>query len=236
MRSYHFLLALVLPAAIAVPVQAGLIFGRHAKPDPAQRVPELIVIVKTERNENHRESAARELREYDPLANPDIVPVLVDVLEHDTAAGVRVEAAQSLGKLRPVSQAAGWALEGALKDSSIRVRLQARGSLMSYRLSGYRSDPQVAQTPTPAPPVNAQARPSVFSISALNRTSAGSVPQAPTMVNSGETSPPPLAKPGIAPAYPVGSPRPLVPADPVRLQKPPAQSNDAGPDLGPDKN
>ena len=159
MRSYRFLLALVLPAAIAVPVQAGLIFGRHAKPDPAQRVPELIVVVKTERNENHRESAAKELREYDPVANPDIVPVLVDVLEHDTAAGVRVEAAQSLGKLRPVSQAAGWALEGALKDSSIRVRLQARGSLMSYRLSGYRSDPQVAQTPTPAPPVNAQPPP-----------------------------------------------------------------------------
>src|SRR5205807_2704180 len=126
MRSYRFLLALLLPAAIALPAHAGLIFGRHAKVNPAQRVPELIVQVKNDKNESKRESAARELRDYDPTANPDIVPVLVDVVQNDATPSVRAEAAQSLGKLRPVSQIAGWALEEALKDSSIRVRLQAR--------------------------------------------------------------------------------------------------------------
>src|SRR5262249_51646967 len=78
-------------------------------------------------------------RHYDPKAFPEIVPVLVDIGLNDAKTGVRLEAVQSLGKLRPVSQQAGWALEQAVeKDSSMRVRLQARSLLIQYHLSGYR--------------------------------------------------------------------------------------------------
>ena len=110
MRFCRFLLALILPVTIALPAPAGILFGRH-KQRPEERVPQLIVAVKTEANDSKRESAAKELRDYDPATFTDIVPVLVDVLQHDTKAGVRAEAAQSLSKLRPVSKEAGWALE-----------------------------------------------------------------------------------------------------------------------------
>jgi HEAT repeat protein len=231
MRSVRLFLALVLPAAIVLPVQAGFIFGRHAKVNPAQRVPELVVVVKTDQNESKRESAARELRDYDPAANPDIVPVLIDVLQHDKSAGVRAEAAQSLGKLRPVTQIAGMALEDALKDPSLRVRLQARTSLVSYRLSGFRSDAQMAEAPAPPPAANTPPKTNLLSRSLLPRITPAPVP---TRI-SGETAPPPLAQPSLAqpplaqPLVPTAAP--ATPAAP----KPVIPSNDAGPDLAPDK-
>src|SRR5262249_24186660 len=129
-----------LAAALARPAGAGIIFGRKGKkpPTPAERVPELIVTVKTDRDENKRAKAAEELRQYDPAAFKDIVPVLIDVLLNDKKPAVRAEAAQSLGKLRPVSQQAGMALEQALaKGPSMRVRLQARSSLLQYHWAGY---------------------------------------------------------------------------------------------------
>ena len=89
----------------------------HTKPSPAERVPELIVIVKTDKDESKRAAAAEELRQYDPAANPDIVPVLIDVLMNDAKPAVRTEAAETLGKLRPVSQEAGWALEQAVESN-----------------------------------------------------------------------------------------------------------------------
>jgi hypothetical protein len=252
MRNLQTVLALVLPAVVALPVQAGIIFGRHAKPNPAQRVPELVVMVKTDQNESRRESAAKELRNYDPTVYTDIVPVLIDVLQRDASTGVRLEAAQSLGKLRPISQEAGWALEQALKDSSIRVRIQARNSLWGYRLGGYHGDNHdnhMAQTPSPAmpptasvavPPPNtampAAAAPATTTpataakspLSFLNPFRQASNP-APTVtvtpsnasvINAGETPPPPLAKPAA-------------PAETPRVPK--ASSTDAGPDLSPGK-
>src|SRR5439155_25781395 len=120
-------LALVTVGALALPAPAGILFGKKTKPNPAERVPELIVIVKTDKDESKRASAAEELRQYDPAAHGDIVPVLIDVLMNDPKPAVRVEAAESLGKLRPISQEAGWALEQAKeKDSSMRVRAKAR--------------------------------------------------------------------------------------------------------------
>ena len=246
MRNLKTVLALVLPAIVALPVQAGIIFGRHPKPNPAQRVPELVVMVKTDQNEGHRESAAKELRNYDPAVFTDIVPVLIDVLQHDASTGVSLEAVQSLGKLRPISQEAGWALEQALKDSSIRVRIQARNSLWAYRLGGYHSDNRMVQSPAPgvAPPTAAalptttvpatatapvaatatatapvaETRTSVFSLNPFRAFSAP--PQNASVIHAGETPPPPLAKP----LPPTGAPR---------SQKPPA--TEAGPDLSPGK-
>jgi hypothetical protein len=63
---------------------------------------------------------------------------------------VRLEAIQSLAKLRPVSQQAGLTLEQAAHDDSMRVRMQARTLLFQYRLAGYRG----AKTPEIAAPPN----------------------------------------------------------------------------------
>ena len=75
---------LVLPALLfcAVPAQAQLFFKKRG-PVPAQRVPELILILKTETDERKRAAAAEELRDYDPKTFTEIVPVLVDILTND---------------------------------------------------------------------------------------------------------------------------------------------------------
>jgi hypothetical protein len=126
-------------AAVAVPAPAGWIFNRkNSKPDPNERVTELLSTLKNDGDEVRRENAAEELRHFDAGTNPNIVPTLVEALEHDSKPGVRAEAAATLGRLRPLSQEAGQALEQALaRDPSMRVRLQARSSLMHYYMAGY---------------------------------------------------------------------------------------------------
>ena len=69
---------------------------------------------------------------------PAIVPALIEALDREPKTGVRLEVVHTLGKLRPVSLPAGQALEKAAShDGSIRVRLQARTTLMWYHLAGY---------------------------------------------------------------------------------------------------
>jgi hypothetical protein len=150
------LLVMVVPFALPPAVQAGIFFKKPPKPDAAQRVPELIVQLKTDKDEKKRLAAAEELRGFDPKAHPDIVPMLIDALLTDKDPDVRAEAAQSLGKLRPVVAEAGWALEHALeKDTSKRVRWQARTALWSYYLAGYKgsSAKEAAQVQTSEPPL-----------------------------------------------------------------------------------
>jgi hypothetical protein len=230
MRFCRFLLALILPVTIAQPAPAGILFGRH-KHNPEERVPQLIVAVKTEADDSKRESAAKELREYDPATFADIVPVLIDVLQHDTKAGVRSEAAQSLSKLRPVSKEAGWALEEATKDPSMRVRWQARSALLSYRLAGYRSEPAMTEKPVSTPARSA-------STPATKRVVIPPMPTTGPVLGSGDTPPPPLAQPlsksAVARPLPnAASPPSLTPAAVPQLQKPPAPSSDQGPDIQP---
>jgi hypothetical protein len=229
MRFCRFLLALILPVTIALPAPAGILFGRH-KQRPEERVPQLIVAVKTEANDSKRESAAKELRDYDPATFTDIVPVLVDVLQHDTKAGVRAEAAQSLSKLRPVSKEAGWALEEATKDPSMRVRWQARSALLGYRLAGYRSEPTVTEKPVSTPVRSAGSTP------VTKRVIIPPMPTAGPVRGSGDTPPPPLAQPlpttAVARPLPNAAGQPtLAPAAVPQLQKPPAPSSDQGPDI-----
>src|SRR5262245_40560520 len=156
------ILALVTAAALTTPVHAGIFFNKKkpAPVDPNQRVPELLKIVKTSPDEHKRSLAAEELRKYDPQTFPDIVPVLIDILGSDAKPSVRTEAAQTLGKRRPISQAVGQALEQAVaKDNSMRVRLQARSSLLQYHWSGYRTPkkdpnpPPQTKEPPLAPPL-----------------------------------------------------------------------------------
>src|SRR5262249_4646386 len=127
-----FLLTLLVSIALAARSPAGSLFGKSAKPNPAERVPRLLADLKSA-DDRKRETAARELREVDASAFRDVVPALIDVLQKDGKVGVRLEAADSLAKLRPVSQPAGMALEQATaKDGSLRVRLHARRLLLQY--------------------------------------------------------------------------------------------------------
>jgi hypothetical protein len=135
------------------PATAG-IFGKKNKPTPQERVPELIKIVTTDGDENKRADACEELRQYDAAQFPEIIPTLIDALTNDKKAGVRAEAAHSLGKIRPVSPVVGRALEKALADdTAMRVRMQCRTALLSYQWAGYRSsgkkDDPLVQTKEP---------------------------------------------------------------------------------------
>jgi hypothetical protein len=229
MRFCGFLLGVATMAACCLPAFAGNIFGRH-KPNPAERVPQLVVIVKSEPDEDKRGNAVRELRNYDPNAFPDIIPALIDVLQHDAKPSVRAEAATSLSKLRPISQQVGWALEEATKDSSIRVRFTARNVLMSYRIGGYRS----SGSPDASTPASQQTSGPTRGLLSIFQSKPEAQPQtvsgaatSTAIHRAGETPPPPLATdPPSAPA-PRPLPPPLVPAS----QPKPAQPIEQGPDL-----
>ena len=136
---------LAVLSAWAAPAQAQLFFAKKSKVNPSQRVPELILIVKTDPDERKRARAADELRDYNATTFTEIVPVLADVLMHDKKVSVRAEALGSLTRIRPVNALAGQAMEKAVAgDESWRVRLQARAALTKYHLAGYssrRSDP-----------------------------------------------------------------------------------------------
>jgi hypothetical protein len=198
MKGCRFLLSLVVLAGLTVSASAGL-FTKHPKPNPATRVPELLQIVRTGTDDHKRAAAAGELRNYDPNAFPEIVPALVELTLRDPNANVRLEAVQSLAKLRPVSSQAGWALEQAMeKDSSRRVRLLARTSLVQYHLSGYRSSkPEEAGKPGEGVPAKVQATP------APRIVGPRPLPVGPPVV----TTEPPLLDPlPVSPAKPQEAP------------------------------
>lgn len=221
-----WLVPLMLLPLLSDPAAAGKIFGRkNRKANPDERVPQLLATVKSDGDESKRAAAAQELRQFDPLRYPLIVPVLIDVLVNDQKPGVRAEAAQSLGKMRPISQQAGMALEQALgSDASMRVRLQARSSLLQYHWSGYRStrkDDLLSQTKEP--PLAAKAPP------IISTTTGRLTPQpAPgTRTTSGyqfvPAAPAPLPTP---PVQPTSKEPPLAP-------RPLPSGGDNGPDMTP---
>jgi hypothetical protein len=113
------------PAAPAAPVQ--------------DRVSELIVTLKTDQDAGRRQAAAQELRNHDVRTHPAIVPVLIEAAQRDARPEVRLEAVQSLGRIRPVSADIGRVIEQVVSsDSSMRVRMSARSTLLQYQLAGYR--------------------------------------------------------------------------------------------------
>jgi hypothetical protein len=229
MKTCRFLLVCGFVAVLVGPAPAGFFFfGSHAKPNPAERVPQLLVILKTDSDENKRSNAAKELREIDPKAFPGMIRVLIDVLKHEQKAAVRVEVVQTLGKLRPISQEAGLALESAENDPSWRVRWQARQSLLGYRISGYRTPPSPGNT---SPPVVPGAKQSTNAAPPVKRGLFGGTPKTGQTLVPNETPPPPLAEP----ATPESGPAPKGASTPVPAQRPKLQPtptpSEAGPDL-----
>lgn len=140
MRCRRLLLIVTVLVATAAPGWAGIIFNRKPKANPAGRIPQLVYQLKMDQDERKRAAAAEELRNYDGGAHPEIINALIDSALSDPKPSVRSEAVQSLAKIRPISQRAGWALEQiAANDAAVRLQVQARSALLAYRLGGYRS-------------------------------------------------------------------------------------------------
>lgn len=225
MRRCRVLLILALSAWWTAPADAGIIFNKHAKTDPATRVPALVSTLKSDQDEKKRTAAALELRNFDPNTFPEIVPVLIEAAQSDAKPGVRMEALNSLGKLRPVSQQVGQVLEQVVeKDNSWRVRVHARSVLLHYHLGGFRSAKNVEGpslgVKTEEPPLADPPAVAPTAAPAPQASRLAPVPQ-PSRLSS---------KPqGLRP-LPVG---PVVEA-PV-LIAPPSSANSAGPELAPPK-
>src|SRR5437870_975200 len=101
--------ALLVPLVVvtlATPASAGIFSRGKPKANPAERVPELLIQLKTDKDEAKRTAAAEELRQYDPKSYPEIMTTLADALAKDASPAVRSEVATSIGKLRPISQQA----------------------------------------------------------------------------------------------------------------------------------
>jgi hypothetical protein len=203
------LLVVPLLVGLVQPATAGIIFGRKKDkpPSPSERVPELVNILKSDRDDDHRARAAEELRQYDPVAFPNIIPTLVDALQTDKKPTVRSEAAASLGKLRPISDSAGQALEQALaNDTSMRVRMQARSALLGYHWAGYRTGKKGDPTPPLTTKEPAQADPNRFPPPVSTNRVAAEPPRLSTM---------PMTPAPTSPETPlVANPVPPVPMNP----------------------
>jgi len=235
MRGMPVLLVIAAASVWVSPAYSQSWFSRKSKAPPAQRVGELIGIVKADPEERKRSSAAQELRDYDAKAFPEIIPILVDVLQSDGKASVRLEAAQSLGKLRPLSQFAGQALEqAAARDESWRVRWQARSSLMLYHMAGFtirgksKSDASVIASGPNETPLT-QNTPII--IVEEGKTDKKSVPV--TNVSPSSNPPYPRPLPSFSTAMPNGGPAPR----PIIIDTPttPVSTGEDGPALSPQK-
>jgi HEAT repeats len=247
---WRVVLALLVFPGLTLPGQAGLFGKKPSKPSPAERVPELIAILRTDGDEDKRSNAAEELRQYDPTAFPTIVPALVEAMLTDKKPSVRSESAQSLGKLRPVSDQAGFALQQTLEaDPSMRVRLQARSALMSYRWSSWHgvkkeppsnntkeppladknAPPSLPNPPQPPPPpvINTQRMPprqfQGIPTNPNGRQSNGVSLQRPVPTTAEPPLAPPLPAKDLTPLQPV----PQLPPTPV------PEKDQKGPELPP---
>ena len=226
------LLAIPLTAILAGPGRAGIIFGRKKeKIEPKNRVPELLTTLKSDRDADRRMHAAEELRNYDPVVFPEIIPALVAALQGDAKSSVRIEAAQSLGKIRPVNQAAGEALERAVSgDPAMRVRLQARSTLMQYHWAGFRNG-KAGDVPPLAPPKSGDNLPP-----AIRTTPGTTTPRLPSSKEPPLASVEPTPTPVLRPV-PLPTPRPVevkpLPqrSDPSRPAPMPSPAGEPGPDL-----
>jgi hypothetical protein len=245
---YRLFVLLVLIPALTPSAHAGILFGRKKdKPDPKVRVPELVTVLKSDKDADKRSHAAEELRTFDLAQFPEIVPALIDALQNDPKPSVRIEAVQSLGKLRPVSQVVGEALEQALaKDASMRVRLQARSTLLQYHWAGYRSGkktdvPPLTPNREPAP-VESRKYPPLIDTTAPPPSKPPLIPRLFTSPFGSKSAPAPgtnvpgSTTPGVkGPASPPGANAPGSPAPPkVTTKEPPlAPVVSPPPQLGP---
>lgn len=153
----------VLPILLwaALPADAGIFGGKKPKGNEAERVQELIGILKDNPSASKRAEAAEELRAFDSAEFPEVVATLVNALRDDSSSSVRAKAAESLGKLKPTSQEAAQALDQAVEqDKSFMVRFKARTARLGYRVPAPgKAPPGGVQVKVPPPDENGRLRP-----------------------------------------------------------------------------
>jgi len=218
--SHRLVLVSLITLALTAPAQGGL-FKRSSKPDPAVHVPALIQTLKTDKDERARASAASDLHEYDGKAFPEILPALMEALASDPSPSVRAEAAESIGKIRPISTQAGYALEQARdNDRSTVVKLTARTALMKYRILGVIGGrPESAVMQTAEPPLAAGLSTKTLPSPTILRPTPAPVPvSGPVMPPSTTPAAPPAVPPGsegLAPRPQTGEPPLAEPSRPA---------------------
>lgn len=192
----------VLAALVVLPA-ATLAGPFKSKPRPdAARTRTLLETLKGDPDEKKRRAAADELGGADVRQFPEVATGLAVALQKDVSAGVRLEAAQSLGELDQAHPLAGAALEAAAAgDPSPLVRLAAKQTLWEYHLSGYRApralDGGLAQTVEPPIAAPGGTRPVVALIPAPPPPTAPLIPAIP---NRPTAVLPPVAPPANPPA------------------------------------
>lgn len=243
----RLILAALLAAVLTGPAPASGIFGRKSNKSDTEQATILIATLKSSPDDRKRAAAAAELGKLDARVSPEIVPVLLEALGRDMSAAVRAEAAESLGKVRPINMQVGFGLEQALaNDGSMKVRLAARTSLWQYRLHGFRGNatrpdtmvgsqtreppiagptgppmvvPPTQPAPAPAPP---SSRWRLFSRLRGTDNSSASRPTVPTPLPVPSGPQPTTQEP------PLLAPPPAAPTAP-----PPAPGGGSGPRLSP---
>jgi hypothetical protein len=221
-------------AGVTARAPAGIIFGKKPKPPPEKRVPELITILRTDGDESKRSEAAEELRQYDAGQFKEILPTLIEALMTDKKASVRVEAAQSLGKIRPPSKEMGKDVGAALEfardnDASMRVRMQARSSLLNQHWFGQRTSP--GDLKPDKPPPSTKEPPLAPPVPHVAPTASQSLkPPPPAPIPAPATMPPLVPLPTSPP--PNARPAPLPPrieTPPIPMPLPPVSTNPNAP-------
>lgn len=148
MSRYRICFLLIVFAAAASPASAQGLFGKKTQPIASKSVDQLIAVAQTSEDAGQRADAVQDLRDVSAATHPEIVPVLVNILQSDKSITVRIEAAQSLGRIRPVTKLASDALaEAAAKDSALRVRWQARTALTVLSFAGQNPGVSVSDGP-----------------------------------------------------------------------------------------
>lgn len=201
-------------------------FRKTSRPDPATQVPFLLQTLRTSTDERVRETAASALREYDAKAFPEILPTLIEALTTDKSSSVRSEVAESIGKIRPISIQAGYALEQAIaNDKNPLVQLSARTAMLQYRLLGIVSSKADLATQSAEPRLAATTDEKTMPGERVLRPTPAPIPVA------GPVSPPPNAPKNLSPsANPTA--QALVPKQAPQTDEPPkAESSKSGPIL-----
>lgn len=236
----RLLLVALITSTLSAQSNAG-IFKRSAKPDPATHVPALLDMLKSATDERDRVAAANALREYDAKVYPEILPALMDALAGDSSSSVRTEAAESIGRIRPITAQAGYALEQAKENDKDRsVRNAARLALLQYKILGWipgtkaeiafqTKEPPLASSSVKSAPSTTVLKPTPSPALAAGPVALPTVkplttsPPGPELIvpKQPESSEPPVADPskrGPALASQPKSPAPVIviPTQPVR--------------------
>ena len=134
---WRLLLSLLLAAACEGPALAGLFGKKPVKPNPIDRVPELIHILKNDSEENKRVEAAEELRQFDPTKFPQIFVALINALQTDPKPAVHPKRPRAWGNC--TGEQDGPSGTGACaRQGPVHARTLAGAQLPAVLLLGWR--------------------------------------------------------------------------------------------------